>query len=247
MKKIFTFKNMLITLAVTFAVTGALALLYDGNSMVPLDPDGDYSYPDYCIGHEEEFITDSSSREYQKGLYLYNIRYIGEHGHFSLPKYDGALSVYDEKTNSFYNESLNLGFKLPEGWEAVSVTPKADAEYTFHYDMGAVSPDGKYYIGVKFHNIKADGIKVKNETDYYGIATDPYYFKGYTDIVNSNIFVGNRFCSFSTCTDRKNTENGRVYIAKQILNENWVMLIEYHTPFDNQNKDVWDCFYTEQI
>ena len=245
MKKIFSFKNVVITAAVVFVVMATLTFLYNDNSMVPLDPDGNYSYPDYCVGHEEEFITDSSSREYQMGLYLYDIKYIGEYGHFSMPKFDGTLSVYDTATNSYYNEALNLGFKLPNDWEAVSGTPKADAEYTYIYDFGAQSPDCKYYIGVKLHNIKADSIKVENETDYYGIATDPYYYKGYTDISNSNIFVGNRFCSFSACTNNKDDENGRVYIAKQILNENWVLLVEYHTPLDNRNTDVWDCFFSK--
>ena len=50
--------------------------------------------------------------DYILGLYLYDIRYIGEHGHFSLPKFDGGpycISCQTLRTKRpFYAQTSSL-------------------------------------------------------------------------------------------------------------------------------------------
>lgn len=38
--------------------------------MVAFNSERNYSYLDYYIGHENDFLIDANSREYQMGLYI---------------------------------------------------------------------------------------------------------------------------------------------------------------------------------
>ena len=82
MKKVLNFKNLLVITLADFAVMAVMAFANDGADMVPLDADGHYSYPDFCVGHEEEFLVNANTWEYQKGLYVNDLEYIGDNGDF---------------------------------------------------------------------------------------------------------------------------------------------------------------------
>ena len=244
MKKYINFKSMVIVIIAAFAVISVMVFGNDGADWVPLDPDGGYSYPDYCIGHEEDFVVNANSLKFQQGLYVEDIKYIGNKGDFADKNLNLGLSTYDQSSGCYYNESLNLGFKLPDGWEAVCPTPKADEEYTYLYDFGAVSPDGTYTLVVKYHDLKADGIKVKNTADYYNFLyeTDPYYKNGYRYDFGGNIFVADRLFHLREYTN-SNTEKGRIYVAWQVLSKDYAIIAELYSPYENRHKDVWDGFF----
>ena len=241
MKKIFSFKNILFATLAAFALMAVIAFNYDGRNMVVLEADGNYSYPDFCKGHEDKFLVNANSPEYQKGLYVAP-EYAGDKGDFAFKNLALELSNFDQTTNSFYNQSLNLGFKLPENWEFVSPTPLKDDEYTYLYDFGAVSPDRKSTLVVKYHDLKADGIKLNNFVGYYDYIEQPYYKKGYRNYIGSNIFVADNFCHSAQLTGTG--ETGELCVAWQILDKDYVMLIELHSPSASKNKDVWNCFYS---
>ena len=66
--------------------------------------------------------------------------------------------------------------------------------------------------------------------------------KGHTRIG----FIG----SGGVTKDIKNSQRYRgfqtaMHCSNLPINENWVMLIEYHTPLDNRNTAVWDCFFSK--
>jgi len=135
---------------------------------------------------------------------------------------------------------------------ALSGTPKADENSAYFYDYSAISPDGEYLLTVKYHDLEADGIKIKNEKDYilyYGdIKTEKYWQDGYRHITGSNIFVGDNFCYLTNmCSDKqddKAVEMGQIFLANQLLNDRYVLLIEYTTPYSDIDHSVWDCFYS---
>ena len=239
------FKNLLIVTLAAFAVMAILPFVNDGTDMVPLDPNGHYSYPDFCIGHEEDFLVNANNTDYQKGLYVDDIEYIGGNGDFAYKDLHLETSTYTAETNSFYNESLNLGFKLPEGWQAVSPTPTDDEEYTYIYDFGAASPDGNYSIVVKYHDISADGINVKTFVDYNNAISDPYYEKGYTNFLHTNVFLADKYCHFKQCANQNDAEMGKLYVAYQLLNKDYAMIIELYTPYNNSNNNILGNFYSK--
>jgi len=252
MKNILTMKNIIAAILAGLVLMFIMVTTPKGTE--PLSPDGDYTYPDYCIGHESDFVVDKSANSYiNHGFVGAAITYVGKNGSFSYGEIELTASKYDADTNSYYNPSIDFGFKLPDGWEAVSGTPKADENPAYFYDYSAVSPDGKHLLTVKYHDLEKDGIKIKNEKDYilyYGeVKTDKYWNAGYKTIVGSSIFAGDKFCSFtemySDDTDEKAVDMGRVFIADQIMNERYVLLIEYTTPYYDIDHSVWECFYGE--
>lgn len=244
-------KNILAAILAGFVLMFIMITTPKGTE--PLSPDGDYTYPEYCIGHESEFVVDKSANSYiNHGNVSDAITYVGKNGYMSYGDIELTASSYDADTGSFYNESIDLGFKLPEGWQAVSGTPKADENPAYFYDYSAVSPDGSHLITVKYHDLETDGIKIKDEKDYilyYGeIKTEKYWQDGYRHITGTNVFVGEKFCSLTNmCSDKQNdeaVEMGQIFLASQRLNERYVLLIEYITPYYNIDHSVWECFYS---
>ncbi|MBR5306203.1 MAG: hypothetical protein IKU47_04690 [Oscillospiraceae bacterium] len=252
MKKIFTIKTLVAAIAAGFAVMFIMINIPAGTE--PLSPDGDYTYPAYCIGHESEFVVDKGADSYINHKNVADaITYVGKNGYMSRGDIELTASKYDADTNSFYNESINFGFKLPEGWEALSGTPKADENPAYLYDYSAISPDGDFLLTVKYHDLEADGIKIKDEKDYimsYGqIKTEKYWNDGYQNISQSNIFAGDMFLSLADmCSaefDHKAMDMGRIFLASQRLNERYVLLIEYRTPYFEGGFESWDGFYSK--
>ena len=253
MKNIFSMKNIIAAILAGLVLMFIMATTPKGTE--PLSPDGDYTYPEYCIGHESEFVVNKSANSYiNHGFVGDAITYVGEKGYNSFGDFELTASRYDSYTNSFYNESINLGFKLPDGWQAVCGTPKADENPAYFYDYSAVSPDGKYLLTVKYHDLEKDGITVKNEKDYilyYGdIKTEKYWQDGYKHITGSNVFVGDIFCSLTNmCSEKHNVEAvemGQIFLANQLLNDRYVLLIEYITPYSDIDHSVWQNFYSEK-
>lgn len=247
MKRIIKFKKIFTTVLSSVVIMFIFTSCNAEKNMISLTPDGEYSYPDFCIGHEEDFLVNANSQEYIKNGYVSDIEYIGDNGDFSYKSLSLEMSTYDENTSSFYNESLNFGFKLPDEWKVMSQTPTTNEKYTYIYDFGAVSPDGNYTVVVKYHDIGTDKIPVDKYSDYFDRKTDAYYEKGYTNITRSNIFAGDKYCSLAVCEDPKDTTRGKYYVASQILSTGYVMLIEYHTSIENRHKDVWENFYSVDI
>ena len=252
MKKIFTMKNILAAILAGFVTMFIMITTPKGTE--PLSPDGDYTYPEYCIGHESEFVVDKGANSYiNHGNVSDAITYVGENGFMSYGDIELTASDYDSETNSFYNPSINLGFKLPEGWKAVSGTPKTDENPAYFYDFSAISPDGEYLLTVKYHNLEADDIKIKNEKDYilyYGdIKTEKYWQDGYKHITGSNVFLGDKFCNLTNmCSEKqddKAMEMGQIFLANQLMNERYVLLVELRTPYSNIDHSVWENFYSE--
>ena len=210
----------------------------------PLSPDGDYTYPEYCIGHESEFVVDKGANSYiNHGNVSDAITYVGDNGFMSYGDIELTASKYNAETNSYYNPSIDFGFKLPEGWEAVCPTPAADENPAYFYDYGAVSPDGKSVMVVKYHDIAADGLKIKKDMDYWDIKTEKHWQNGYNDIAYTNIFAGDKFCDLAVCI--KDADSPKVLIASQIMNERYVLIMEYTTPYTDTAYEVWENFYSE--
>lgn len=253
MKNVFTMKNILAAILAGFGVMFIMITTPKGTE--PLSPEGDYTYPEYCIGHESDFVVDKSANSYiNHGNVSDAITYVGTKGYNSFGDFELTASRYDSDTNSFYNESINLGFKLPDGWQALSGTPKADENPAYIYDYSAVSPDGEYLLTVKYHDLEKDGIKIKDEKDfilYYGdVKTEKYWQDGYKHITATNVFVGDMFCNLTNlCSDKHNAEAvemGQIFLANQLLNDRYVMLIEYTTPYSDIDHSVWQNFYSEK-
>ena len=242
MKKIFTIKTLVAAIAAGFAVMFIMINIPAGTE--PLSPDGDYTYPEYCIGHESEFVVDKGANSYiNHGNVSDAITYVGENGFMSYGDIELTASKYDADTNSFYNESINFGFKLPEGWEALSGTPKTDENPAYFYDYSSISPDGKSLMTVKYHDLKADGLKIKKDMDYWDIKTEKHWQDGYKDISYTSIFAGDKFCDLAVCI--KDVQSPKVLIASQIMNEQYVLIMEYTTPYGNTAYEVWENFYSE--
>ena len=252
-KNVFTMKNLIAAVLAGFVLMFIMITTPKGTE--PLSPDGDYTYPDYCIGHESEFVVNKAANSYiNHGFVGDAITYVGDKGFNSYVDFELTASKYDQSTNSYYNQSTNLGFKLPQGWQAVCGTPTADESDAYFYDYSAVSADGEYMITVKYHDLEKDGIKIKDEKDfilYYGdIKTEKYWQDGYRHITGSNIFVGDNFCYLTNmCSDKqddKAVEMGQIFLANQLLNDRYVLLIEYTTPYSDIDHSVWDCFYSRK-
>ena len=252
MKKYINFKSMVIVIIAAFAVMFIMINIPAGTE--PLSPDGDYTYPPYCLGHENEFVVDKGAESYiNHGNVADAITYVGENGYMSHGDIELTASRYDSDTNSFYNESINFGFKLPEGWEALSGTPRAGENPAYFYDYSAISPDGDFLLTVKYHDLEADGIKIKDENDfimtYIQTITQPYWDAGYQNISHSNTFAGDKFCYLADmCSDEfdhKAMDLGRIFLASQRLNERYVLLIEYRTPYFEGGIESWNGFYSE--
>lgn len=246
-------KNILAAILAGFGVMFIMITTPKGTE--PLSADGDYTYPDYCIGHESDFVVDKGANSYiNHGFVGDAITYVGGKGYNSYGDFELTASKYDSDSNSYYNPSTGLGFKLPDGWQAVCGTPAADANPAYFYDYSAVSPDGEYMITVKYHDLEKDGIKIKDEKDYilyYGdIKTEKYWQDGYKHITATNVFVGDMFCNLTQMSSEKHSdkavEMGQVFLANQLLNERYVLLIEYRTPYSDIDHSVWDCFYSEK-
>ena len=242
MKKIFTMKNILAAILAGFVTMFIMITTPKGTEV--LSPDGDYTYPEYCIGHESEFVVDKGANSYiNHGNVSDAITYVGEKGNFSYGDIELTASSYDADTNSFYNPSIDFGFKLPGGWEALSGTPKADENPAYFYDYSAISPDGKSLMTVKYHDLEADGLKIKKNADYWDIKTEKHWQDGYKDISYTSIFAGDKFCDLAVCI--KDADSPKVLIASQLLNERYVLIMEYTTPYGSTAYEVWENFYSE--
>ena len=253
MKNVFTMKNILAAILAGFGVMFIMITTPKGTE--PLKPDGNYTYPEYCIGHESEFVVDKGANSYiNHGNVSDAITYVGNKGYNSYGDFELTASEYDQNTNSYYNPSIDLGFKLPEGWQAVCGTPKIGESSAYFYDYSAVSPDGKHMLTVKYHDLAKDGIKLKNEkaylVDYSNVKTEKYWQAGYRDFYGSNVFAGDIFCSLIEMTSLDKDENavemGRYFLASQRLNEQYVLLIEYKTPYYDIDHSVWENFYCKK-
>ncbi|MBE6894281.1 MAG: hypothetical protein E7483_01555 [Ruminococcaceae bacterium] len=250
MKNIFTMKNLIAAILAGLVLMFIMVTTPKGTE--PLSPDGNYTYPEYCIGHESEFVVNKAANSYiNHGFVGDAITYVGSKGFNSYGNFELTASSFDESTNSFYNPSIDLGFKLPEGWQAVCGTPTAGENSAYFYDFSAVSPDGEYMLTVKYHDLEADGITIKNEKDYilyYGdVKTDKYWQDGYKNISGSNVFLGDKFCHltemYSLETDEKAVDMGRIFLANQLMNKKYVLLVEYRTPYYNVDHSVWQQFF----
>lgn len=243
MKNVFTMKNILAAILAGFGVMFIMITTPKGTE--PLSADGDYTYPEYCIGHESDFVVDKSANSYiNHGNVSDAITYVGTNGDFSCGEISLSAAVFDKENNSMYNESLDFGFKAPDGWEFVCPTPTADDEGVYFYDYGAVSPDGKSVMVVKIHDLAADGLKIKKYIDYWDIKTEKHWQDGYKDIAYTNIFAGDKYCDLAICI--KDAESPKVLIASQILNDKYILVMEYTTPYTNTAYEVWQNFYSEK-
>ena len=243
MKKVFTLKIILAAILAGFVVMFIMISTPKGTE--PLNPDGNYTYPEFCIGHENEFVVDKGASSYiNHGNVSDAITYVGKNGNFSHSEIELTAAVFDKENNSMYNESLDFGFKAPDGWEFVCPTPTADDEGVYFYDYGAVSPDGKSVMVVKIHDLAADGLKIKKDMDYWDIKTIKHWQEGYKDIAYTNIFAGDKFCDIAICI--KDAESPKAFIASQILNDRYILVMEYSTSYTNTAYEVWQNFYSEK-
>jgi hypothetical protein len=55
-------KNILAVILAGFVVMFIMISTPEGTE--PLKPDGNYTYPEYCIGHESDFVVDKSANSY---------------------------------------------------------------------------------------------------------------------------------------------------------------------------------------
>ena len=84
-------KNILAAILAGFGVMFIMITTPKGTE--PLSPDGDYTYPEYCIGHESDFVVDKSANSYiNHGNVSDAITYVGTNGDFSCGEI--SLSPY---------------------------------------------------------------------------------------------------------------------------------------------------------